>query len=63
MYAIRSYYVTNTLSNPDITVIEPNPKSVSYQPGNTLIASGVYEKSDVMYDTKDFIPSVVHNLV
>jgi sulfide:quinone oxidoreductase len=51
--------LTNTLSNPDITVIEPNPKSVSYQPGNTLIASGVYEKSDVMYDTKDFIPSGV----
>lgn len=51
--------LTNNLSNPDITVIEPNPKSVSYQPGNTLIASGIYEKSDVMYDTKDFIPSGV----
>lgn len=24
--------LTNTLSNPDITVIEPNPQSVSYQP-------------------------------
>jgi len=51
--------LSNSLSNPDITVIEPNPKSVSYQPGNTLIASGVYEKSDVMYETKDFVPSGV----
>ncbi len=51
--------LTNSLSNPDITIIEPNPKSVSYQPGNTLVASGVYEKEDVMYDTKDFIPSGV----
>ncbi|RXJ57894.1 NAD(P)/FAD-dependent oxidoreductase [Candidatus Marinarcus aquaticus] len=51
--------LTNTLSNPDITIIEPNPKSVSYQPGNTLIASGVYTKDDIMYDTKDFVPSGV----
>ena len=51
--------LSNSLSNPDITVIEPNPKSVSYQPGNTLIASGIYTKEDVMYDTKDFVPSGV----
>jgi len=51
--------LSNTLTSPDITVIEPNPKSVSYQPGNTLIGAGVYEKSDVMYDTKDFLPSGV----
>ncbi|OQR40533.1 sulfide:quinone reductase, partial [Aliarcobacter cryaerophilus] len=25
--------LVNTLSNPDITIIEPNPKSVAYQPG------------------------------
>lgn len=49
--------LSNTLTNPDITIIEPNPKSVSYQPGNTLIGAGVYEKSDVMYDTKDYVPS------
>lgn len=49
--------LSNTLSNPDITIIEPNPKSVSYQPGNTLIGAGIYEKSDVMYDTKDYVPS------
>ena len=51
--------LSNTLSNPDITIIEPNPKSVSYQPGQTLIASGVWKKEDISYDTKDFLPSGV----
>lgn len=51
--------LTNTLSNPDITIIEPNPQSVCYQPGNTLIAAGIYEKGDILYDTKDFLPSGV----
>jgi len=51
--------LSNSLSNPDITVIEPNPNSVSYQPGNSLIAAGVYTKDDIMYDTKDFVPSGV----
>ena len=51
--------LTNSLSNPDITIVEPNPKSVSYQPGTTLIASGIYTKSDIDYDTKDFLPSGV----
>lgn len=51
--------LSNELSNPDITVVEPNPKSVSYQPGNTLIASGIYEKNEIMYNTKDYIPSGV----
>lgn len=51
--------LTSSLSNPDITIIEPNPQSVSYQPGNTLIGAGVYTKDDIMYDTKDFIPSGV----
>ncbi len=40
----------------DITIIEPNPYSVSYQPGNTLVAGGIYDKSDIIYDTKNFIP-------
>ncbi|MFA6788606.1 MAG: FAD/NAD(P)-binding oxidoreductase [Arcobacteraceae bacterium] len=51
--------LTNSLSNPDITIIEPNPKSVSYQPGNTLIASGVYTKDDIMYETNDYLPKGV----
>lgn len=51
--------LNNKLSNPDITIIEPNPKSVSYQPGTTLIGAGVYKKSDVDYDTKDYYPKGV----
>ena len=47
--------LVNTLSNPDITIIEPNPKSVTYQPGNTLVAAGIYTKADIDYDTKDFL--------
>jgi len=49
----------NILSNAEITIIEPNQNSVSYQPGNTFIGGGIYQKKDVMYDTKDFIPSGV----
>ncbi|MCR1810010.1 NAD(P)/FAD-dependent oxidoreductase [Sulfurospirillum sp. hDNRA2] len=48
--------LTNKLSNPDITIIEPNPHSVSYQPGQTLVAAGVWQKSDITYDTANFIP-------
>ena len=51
--------LTNRLSNPDITIIEPNPKSVSYQPGQTLIAAGVWQKSDIEYETANFIPKGV----
>lgn len=51
--------LSSTLSNPDITVIEPNPRSVCYQPGNTLIAAGIYSKEEVLYETKDFIPNGV----
>lgn len=49
----------NSLSYPDITVIEPNINSVSYQPGNTFIGAGLYEKKDVMYSLKDFLPKGV----
>jgi len=51
--------LTHKLSNPDITIIEPNPKSVSYQPGQTLIAGGVWQKSDIEYETEKFIPKGV----
>ena len=51
--------LANTLTNPDITIVEPNPKSVAYQPGTTLIAAGLYTKADVDYDTKDFLPNGV----
>ncbi len=51
--------LTNSLSNPDITIIEPNPISVSYQPGQTLVASGIWKKEDIVYNTKDFLPKGV----
>ena len=51
--------LTSRLSNPDITIIEPNPKSVSYQPGQTLIAAGLWQKSDIEYETEKFIPKGV----
>ena len=43
----------------DITVIEPEAKSVSYQPGQTLIGAGLWEKSDIVYNRDDFLPSGV----
>jgi len=49
--------LVNKLSNPDITVIEPNPNSVSYQPGQTLIAAGVWQPEDIVGESKDFLPS------
>ncbi len=51
--------LTNTLSNPDITVVEPTDTSVSYQPGQTLVGAGLWQKSDITYQTKDFVPSGV----
>jgi sulfide:quinone oxidoreductase len=49
--------LTNSLSNPDITIIEPDPRSVSYQPGLTLIGSGVWESDDIVYERDEFLPS------
>ncbi len=49
----------NTASDLDITVIEPDPKSVSYQPGQTLVGSGVWEKSDIVYYRDDKLPDGV----
>jgi sulfide:quinone oxidoreductase len=51
--------LTNTLTNPDITVIEPDPLSVSYQPGQTLVGAGIWEKSEVMFNRDDKVPSGV----
>lgn len=48
-----------SIDNADVTVIEPNPKSVSYQPGQTLVGSGVWEGSDIDYNTADFMPDGV----
>lgn len=46
------------LKEPDITVIDPSDRQY-YQPGFTLVASGVYEPDDVWKEQKDCIPSGV----
>ncbi len=51
--------LNRTLSNPDITVIEPDPTSVSYQPGQTLVGAGVWEKDDIIYNRDEHTPSGV----
>lgn len=51
--------LAHNLTNPDITIIEPNPISVSYQPGNILMALGIYNKDDIIYKTKNFVPQGV----
>ena len=48
-----------SIVNADVTIIEPNPKSVSYQPGQTLVASGVWQPEDISYNTADFMPDGV----
>ncbi len=50
---------TNSLDNPDITVLEPASTSTSYQPGQTLVGAGLWDASDVEYKTDDFVPSGV----
>ncbi|MDD3506704.1 MAG: FAD-dependent oxidoreductase, partial [Sulfurimonas sp.] len=51
--------LNNSISNADITVIEPDPLSVSYQPGQTLVASGIWKINDIVYKRDDFVPSGV----
>jgi len=50
--------LTGMVSNPDITIIEPS-ETVIYQPGYTLVAAGVYQPNDVVYNTSSYIPSGV----
>jgi len=49
--------LTNSLSNPDITVIEPNEVSTSYQPGQTLVGAGIWDKSEIVYNRDDYVPA------
>jgi sulfide:quinone oxidoreductase len=51
--------LNNSLSNADITVIEPDPLSVSYQPGQTLVGAGLWDLSDIQYKRDDYLPSGV----
>ncbi|MFA6196216.1 MAG: FAD/NAD(P)-binding oxidoreductase [Sulfurimonas sp.] len=54
--------LNNTLSNADITIIEPDPNSASYQPGQTLVAAGLWKKSDIVYKRDDFLPKGVKHI-
>ena len=49
----------NSASDLDITVIEPNPLSTSYQPGQTLVGGGIWPKSELVYNRDDYVPSGV----
>ncbi|MDA7818316.1 NAD(P)/FAD-dependent oxidoreductase [Sulfurimonas sp.] len=51
--------LNNTIDNADITVIEPDPLSVSYQPGQTLIGAGLWDLSDIQYKRDEYVPSGV----
>lgn len=51
--------LTLQLTDPDITVIEPEALSVSYQPGQTLVASGIWDADDIAYNRDDFLPDGV----
>jgi sulfide:quinone oxidoreductase len=51
--------LTNSLSNPDITVLEPEATSVSYQPGQTLVGAGLWDKSDITYNRDEYLPTGV----
>lgn len=44
------------LDEPDITLIDPSDRQF-YQPGFTLIASGVYQPEDVWKKQEDCMPS------
>lgn len=49
--------LTNSLENPNITILEHEATSVSYQPGQTLIGAGLWDKSDITYNRDEYIPN------
>jgi len=49
----------SSASDLDITVIEPNPLSTSYQPGQTLVGGGIWPKSELVYNRDDYVPDGV----
>jgi len=51
--------LNNSIKNADITIIEPDPLSVSYQPGQTLVASGIWDLSDIQYKRDEYLPNGV----
>ncbi len=51
--------LTLNLSDPDITIIEPEKTSASYQPGQTLVAAGIWDEDEIIYQRDDFVPDGV----
>jgi len=51
--------LTLNLSDPDITIIEPEKNSANYQPGQTLVAAGIWDEDDITYKRDDFVPDGV----
>ena len=51
--------LTLKLTDPDITVIEPEELSVSYQPGQTLVGGGIWDIDDIKYERDEFVPDGV----
>jgi sulfide:quinone oxidoreductase len=49
----------SSASDLDITVIEPNTLSTSYQPGQTLVGGGIWAKDEVVFHRDDYVPSGV----
>ena len=49
----------NYLDKPDITVIEPEELSVSYQPGQTLVGGGIWDIDDIKLKRDDYVPDGV----
>jgi sulfide:quinone oxidoreductase len=48
--------LSQQLDQAKITILEPNKDSTQYQEGYTFLASGIWEKDDVIYKRDDFIP-------
>ncbi len=51
--------LTLNLTDPDITIIEPEKNSASYQPGQTLVAAGIWDEDEIVYQRDDFVPDGV----
>lgn len=49
----------SSASGINITVVEPEAASVSYQPGQTLVGAGLWDKKDIFYKRDDFVPDGV----
>ena len=51
--------LTLNLTDPDITIVEPESLSATYQPGQTMVAAGLWDEEDILYNRDDFIPDGV----